>query len=157
ALRAVGGFEIAGLVGAALEAAARRMVVVLDGFISSVAGLLAAALEPAARAYFVAGHRSVEAGQRVVLVRLELAPLLELGLRLLDTSWLVCQLGPRVCSESCASLAFWLVRMVGLVPVRRRRLPKAAATLWSPRRCADLPSRVAVGLCGRAPTRAAPS
>ncbi len=82
ALAAVGGFEIAGLIGVALEAAARRVAVVLDGFISSVAGLLAARLEPAARGYFFAGHRSVERGHQVVLEALELAPLLDLGLRL---------------------------------------------------------------------------
>jgi nicotinate-nucleotide--dimethylbenzimidazole phosphoribosyltransferase len=82
ALAAVGGFEIAGLVGAALEAAAARMLVVLDGFISSVAGLLTARLEPAARDYLVAGHRSVEAGHRAVLEALDLLPLLDLGLRL---------------------------------------------------------------------------
>jgi nicotinate-nucleotide--dimethylbenzimidazole phosphoribosyltransferase len=82
ALTAVGGFEIAGLVGAALEAAAWRLVVVLDGFISSVAGLVAARLEPAVRDYFVAAHCSVEAGQRAVLEALELTPLLDLGLRL---------------------------------------------------------------------------
>jgi nicotinate-nucleotide--dimethylbenzimidazole phosphoribosyltransferase len=82
ALAAVGGFEIAGLAGAALEAAARRMVVVLDGFISSAAGLAAARLEPAARGYFVAGHRGAEAGHGAVLEALGLAPLLDLGLRL---------------------------------------------------------------------------
>jgi nicotinate-nucleotide--dimethylbenzimidazole phosphoribosyltransferase len=82
AVAAVGGFEIAGLVGAALEAAARRMLVVLDGFISTVAGLIAARLDPAARAYFVAAHRSVEAGHRAVLEALELISLLDLGLRL---------------------------------------------------------------------------
>lgn len=82
ALTAVGGFEIAGLVGAALEAAARRMVIVVDGFISSVAGLLACRLEPAVRAYCVAAHRSVEAGHRAVLEALDLQPLLDLGLRL---------------------------------------------------------------------------
>jgi nicotinate-nucleotide--dimethylbenzimidazole phosphoribosyltransferase len=82
ALTAVGGFEIAGLAGAALEAAARRMVVVLDGFISSVAGLIAVRLDPEARAYLVAAHRSVEAGHRAVLEALELTPLLDLGLRL---------------------------------------------------------------------------
>jgi nicotinate-nucleotide--dimethylbenzimidazole phosphoribosyltransferase len=82
ALAAVGGFEIAALAGAALEAAARRMVVLLDGFISSAAGLVAARLMPAARGYFVAGHRSAEAGHRAVLEALELAPLLDLGLRL---------------------------------------------------------------------------
>jgi nicotinate-nucleotide--dimethylbenzimidazole phosphoribosyltransferase len=82
ALAAVGGFEIAGLAGAALEAAARRMVVVLDGFISTMAGLIASRLEPACRSYFVAGHRSVEAGHRAVLEALDLVPLLDLSLRL---------------------------------------------------------------------------
>jgi nicotinate-nucleotide--dimethylbenzimidazole phosphoribosyltransferase len=82
ALTAVGGFEIAGLVGAALEAAAERMVVLLDGFISSVAGLLAVRLEPAVRGYLIAGHRSVEAGHTAVLEALQLRPLLDLGLRL---------------------------------------------------------------------------
>ncbi|HEV3256230.1 MAG TPA: nicotinate-nucleotide--dimethylbenzimidazole phosphoribosyltransferase [Gemmataceae bacterium] len=82
ALVAVGGFEIAGLAGAALEAASRRMVVVLDGFISSVAGLIAARLEPNAQAYFVAAHQSVETGHRAVLSALGLVPLLDLELRL---------------------------------------------------------------------------
>jgi nicotinate-nucleotide--dimethylbenzimidazole phosphoribosyltransferase len=82
ALRRVGGFEIAGLVGAAREAAARRMLVVLDGFISSVAGLLAVRMEPAVRGYLVAGHRSAEAGHRRVLEALDLVPLLDLAMRL---------------------------------------------------------------------------
>lgn len=82
ALTAVGGFEIAGLVGVALEAAARRMVVVLDGFISSVAGLLAVRLEPQLRGYCVAAHCSVEQGHRAVLETLDMKPLLDLGLRL---------------------------------------------------------------------------
>jgi nicotinate-nucleotide--dimethylbenzimidazole phosphoribosyltransferase len=82
ALTAVGGFEIGGLVGACLEAAARRIVVVLDGFISSVAGLIACRMEPNVRGYLVAAHRSVEAGHRAVLEALDLTPLLDLGLRL---------------------------------------------------------------------------
>jgi nicotinate-nucleotide--dimethylbenzimidazole phosphoribosyltransferase len=82
ALRTVGGFEIAGLVGAALEAARRRMLVVLDGFISSVAGLLAVRWAPAARGYLVAAHRSVEPGHGAVLEALDLNPLFDLGLRL---------------------------------------------------------------------------
>jgi nicotinate-nucleotide--dimethylbenzimidazole phosphoribosyltransferase len=82
ALAALGGFEIAGLVGLALAAAARRMVVVLDGFISSVAGLIAVRQEPLARGYCVAAHRSVEAGHRAVLEALDLVPLLDLGMRL---------------------------------------------------------------------------
>ena len=82
ALAAVGGFEIAGLVGAALEAASRRMLVILDGFISSVAGLAAARLQPAVRGYLLASHRSVELGHRAVLEALGQVPLLDLGLRL---------------------------------------------------------------------------
>jgi nicotinate-nucleotide--dimethylbenzimidazole phosphoribosyltransferase len=82
ALEAVGGFEIAGLAAAALAAAARRVLVVLDGFISSVAGLVAARIDPAVRPYFVAAHRSVEAGHRAVLEALDLVPLFDLGMRL---------------------------------------------------------------------------
>jgi nicotinate-nucleotide--dimethylbenzimidazole phosphoribosyltransferase len=82
ALAAVGGFEIAGLAGVALEAAARRLAVVLDGFISTAAGLVAARLEPAARAYFLAAHRSAEPGHGALLGALDLEPLLDLGLRL---------------------------------------------------------------------------
>jgi nicotinate-nucleotide--dimethylbenzimidazole phosphoribosyltransferase len=82
ALMAAGGFEIAGLAGAALEAASRRMLVLLDGFISSVAGLIAARLDPGARPYFVAAHRSVETGHRLVLEALDQTPLLDLGMRL---------------------------------------------------------------------------
>src|SRR5262249_49016646 len=82
ALAAVGGFWIAGRVGVALAAAARRVAVVLDGFISSVAGLLAVRLQPAALGYCFAGHRGVEPGHRIVLEALGLVPLLDLGLRL---------------------------------------------------------------------------
>jgi nicotinate-nucleotide--dimethylbenzimidazole phosphoribosyltransferase len=98
ALTAVGGFEIAGLVGVALEAAARRLVVVLDGFISSAAGLLAAHLMPEARGYFVAGHRSPEPGHRVLLEALGLEPLLDLGLRLGEGSGAVLALNLLQCA-----------------------------------------------------------
>lgn len=82
ALAAVGGFEIAALAGAALEAAARRMLVLLDGFISSTAGLIAARLEPNVQGYLVAAHQGAEPGHRHVLHALGLVPLLDLGLRL---------------------------------------------------------------------------
>lgn len=78
----VGGFEIAGLAGVILGAAAMRIPVVLDGFISGAAALAAVAMAPSAGAFLVAAHRSVEVGHRVVLERLGLEPLLDLGLRL---------------------------------------------------------------------------
>lgn len=97
-LTAVGGFEIAGLVGAALDAAAHRMMIVLDGFISSVAGLIACRMEPAVRAYCVAAHRSVEIGHRAVLEALELTPLLDLELRLGEGSGAALALNLLQCS-----------------------------------------------------------
>ena len=81
-LAKVGGLEIAGLVGLILAAAARRLPVVVDGFISGAAALVATELCPAARDFLIAAHSSVEIGHRVMLERMELAPLLNLDLRL---------------------------------------------------------------------------
>jgi nicotinate-nucleotide--dimethylbenzimidazole phosphoribosyltransferase len=81
-LSAVGGLEIAGLVGVILEAAAARRPVIIDGFISGAAALAAAAIAPAAAGYMIAGHRSQELGHGAVLRRLGLKPLLDLDLRL---------------------------------------------------------------------------
>jgi nicotinate-nucleotide--dimethylbenzimidazole phosphoribosyltransferase len=82
ALAALGGFEIAGLVGVILEAAHRRRPVVLDGYISGAAALVAAAIDPNVAHYMVAGHRSQELGHTAVLAALGLRPLLDLELRL---------------------------------------------------------------------------
>ena len=81
-LAKVGGFEIAGLVGVVLAGAARRVPVALDGFIAGAAALVAVALAPAARHVLFAAHRSAEPGHALVLERLELAPYLDLGMRL---------------------------------------------------------------------------
>jgi nicotinate-nucleotide--dimethylbenzimidazole phosphoribosyltransferase len=81
-LAAVGGFEIAFLSGLALGAAARRLAVVLDGFITGAAALVAARLAPHAVDAMVAAHRSPEPGHALVLEALGLEPLLDLGLRL---------------------------------------------------------------------------
>jgi len=82
ALAAVGGLEHAALAGYMLGAAARRVPVILDGVIAAAAALVAQALAPLAREAMVAGHRSVEPGATVALAKLDLAPLLELGMRL---------------------------------------------------------------------------
>jgi nicotinate-nucleotide--dimethylbenzimidazole phosphoribosyltransferase len=81
-LAAVGGLEIAAIAGAILEAATRRVPVVLDGFITSAAALVAARLAPDLPARLIASHRSVEPGHRIVLDALGLEPILDLGLRL---------------------------------------------------------------------------
>jgi nicotinate-nucleotide--dimethylbenzimidazole phosphoribosyltransferase len=59
-LAKVGGYEIGGLTGVILGAAARHIPIVIDGFISGAAALLAAALAPQAREYLIAGHVSAE-------------------------------------------------------------------------------------------------
>jgi nicotinate-nucleotide--dimethylbenzimidazole phosphoribosyltransferase len=82
ALAAVGGLEIAGLVGVILESASARRPVIIDGFISGAAALAAAAIAPTVSEYMVASHRSQELGHGAVLDRLGLRPLLDLDLRL---------------------------------------------------------------------------
>lgn len=81
-LAKVGGFEIGGIAGLILGAAARRIPVVIDGLISTAGALIAHALAPRVSGYMIAGHRSVEIGHQVMLEQMELAPLLDLDLRL---------------------------------------------------------------------------
>jgi nicotinate-nucleotide--dimethylbenzimidazole phosphoribosyltransferase len=81
-LSALGGRELAFLVGLVLGAAESHKVVLLDGFISSTAALVAARIEPTAVDSMVAAHRSPEPGHSLVLAELRLEPLLDLGLRL---------------------------------------------------------------------------
>jgi len=81
-LAGVGGFEIAGLVGVILIGAARRVPVVLDGFIAGAAALAAVTLAPDARHALFASHRSAEPGHAVILERLGLTPYLDLEMRL---------------------------------------------------------------------------
>jgi nicotinate-nucleotide--dimethylbenzimidazole phosphoribosyltransferase len=81
-LAALGGFEIAFLVGVALGAAAGRAMVVLDGFIVGAAALVAARLRPVVVGFMVAAHRSPEPGHALALEALGLRPVLDLELRL---------------------------------------------------------------------------
>lgn len=81
-LAKLGGFEIAGLAGVVLAAAASRIPVVVDGFIAGAAALAAVRIAPAARHVLIAAHRSAEPGHRHVLDALGLEPYLDLGLRL---------------------------------------------------------------------------
>jgi nicotinate-nucleotide--dimethylbenzimidazole phosphoribosyltransferase len=82
ALAAVGGLEIAALVGAILAAAAARIPVVLDGFITGAAALVASRVAPGLAPRLIASHRSSEPGHGIVLEALGLDPILDLGLRL---------------------------------------------------------------------------
>lgn len=81
-LAAMGGFEIATMVGAVLQAASERRVVVVDGFIATAAVLVAHAVRPEVLGYCVFAHQSGEQGHRNMLKYLNAQPLLDLGLRL---------------------------------------------------------------------------
>jgi len=82
ALAALGGYEVATLVGAVLQAAAERRVIVVDGFITSAAVLVASRLQPAVLQRCVFAHRSGERGHSLMLAQMQAEPLLDLGLRL---------------------------------------------------------------------------
>lgn len=81
-LAKVGGFEIGGLAGLVIGAAAHGIPVVCDGLISTAGALIGCELAPAARAYLFASHNSVEVGHRYMLDRLGLTPLFDLQFRL---------------------------------------------------------------------------
>lgn len=81
-LAKVGGFEIGGMAGVILGAAAHRIPVAIDGFISGAAALIAVSLCPQVRSYLIAAHVSAEPGHKFMLEYLSLRPLLDLGMRL---------------------------------------------------------------------------
>ncbi len=81
-LAKVGGFEIAGLAGVILAAAANRRPVVIDGFISTAAAMIAASLAPEVRSYLIAAHTSQERGHHLMMDWLQARPLLDLKMRL---------------------------------------------------------------------------
>jgi nicotinate-nucleotide--dimethylbenzimidazole phosphoribosyltransferase len=81
-LAKVGGAEIGGIAGLIIGAAANRVPVIVDGFISTAGALIASGLEPLAKDYMFAAHNSVEIGHRIMLGKLGLRPILDLDLRL---------------------------------------------------------------------------
>ncbi len=81
-LSAVGGFEIGAIAGVCLAAAANRVPVVVDGFISAAGALIAVAICPGVKPYLIASHLSVERGHAALWDTLGLQPLFDLDLRL---------------------------------------------------------------------------
>lgn len=81
-LATIGGPDIAAMVGLLLGAAARRTPVILDGTVISAAALIAHRAAYKSRDWWQAGHRSTEPAHSAALGRLDLAPLLDLQMRL---------------------------------------------------------------------------
>ncbi|MER2112257.1 MAG: nicotinate-nucleotide--dimethylbenzimidazole phosphoribosyltransferase [Solibacillus isronensis] len=81
-LAKVGGLEICGMAGIFLAAAANRVPVVVDGYISTVSALIAYKLNPNVKAYFIPSHLSEEPGAKIAAALLGLEPMLHMNMRL---------------------------------------------------------------------------
>lgn len=102
-LSKVGGFEIGGLAGVILGAAANRKAVMVDGFISTAAAMIAVVLAPAVRPYLISAHRSQEYGHSQMVAWLGLKPLVDFDLRLGEGTGAA--LGISIAEASCKILA----------------------------------------------------
>ena len=102
-LAKVGGFEIAGLAGVILGAAAHGKAVMVDGFISAAAAMIAVAIAPKVKTYLIAAHRSQEYGHGLILEWLGLNPLLDFDLRLGEGTGAA--LGISIAEAACKVLA----------------------------------------------------
>lgn len=102
-LAKVGGFEIGGLVGVMLGAAAHHKPVMVDGFISTAAAMLAVTIAPKIKPYLIAAHRSQEYGHGLMLDWLNLKPLLDLDLRLGEGTGAA--LGISIAEAACKTLS----------------------------------------------------
>ncbi len=81
-LAKVGGAEIGGIAGLILGAAANKIPVVIDGFISTAGALIAFSINPKTRDYMFAAHKSQEIGHTAMLNKMGLRPIVDLDLRL---------------------------------------------------------------------------
>lgn len=79
-LAKVGGLEIGGMAGVMLAAAANKIPVVIDGYISTAAALIAAAIEPKAKEYMITSHASAEIGGQKASEVLGIKPMLYIDL-----------------------------------------------------------------------------
>ncbi|HDH34826.1 MAG TPA: nicotinate-nucleotide--dimethylbenzimidazole phosphoribosyltransferase, partial [Nitrospirae bacterium] len=81
-LSKIGGAEIAAIAGLIIGAAANKVPVVIDGFISTAGALIAYMIEPKTKDYMFAAHRSQEIGHKALLEKIGLRPILDLDMRL---------------------------------------------------------------------------
>jgi nicotinate-nucleotide--dimethylbenzimidazole phosphoribosyltransferase len=81
-LREGGGAELVSIAGAVVEARLRSIPVVLDGFVVGAACVAIEAARPGILQHTIAGHCSAEPGHRLLLEKLGMEPILDLGLRL---------------------------------------------------------------------------
>ncbi len=85
-----GGYEMVMAMGGMLQAAERKMLILVDGFIMSSCILAASRLYPAILSYAIFGHQGDESGHQGLLEALHARPLLHLGLRLGEGTGAIC-------------------------------------------------------------------
>ncbi|MBB5227153.1 nicotinate-nucleotide--dimethylbenzimidazole phosphoribosyltransferase [Treponema ruminis] len=98
-LSKVGGLDLASMCGVFLGAAAEKLPVVIDGYISVVAALCAARICPNSAKYFFSSHCSEEKGYKIAINELSLAPYLNLRMRLGEGSG--CPLAFEIMDAAC--------------------------------------------------------
>lgn len=98
-LSKVGGLDLAAMCGVFLGAAAEKLPVVIDGYISVVAALCAARICPNSARYFFSSHCSEEIGYKIAINELSLAPYLNLRMRLGEGSG--CPLAFEIMDAAC--------------------------------------------------------
>lgn len=98
----VGGFELAGMIGAFLGASYYKIPVVIDGFISAVAALAAVKLNILVKDYLISSHCSKEIGYNIAMENMELEPMLNLDMRLGEGSG--CPIAFSIVQYACAMM-----------------------------------------------------
>ena len=89
-IRWFGGLEMVMAIGAMLQAARLKMIILVDGFIMTSCLLAASRLHPEVMPYAIFGHCGDEAGHRLLLNAMHARPLLDLGLRLGEGTGAIC-------------------------------------------------------------------
>ena len=100
-LRHLGGKELAAMYGAILAARLARQPVVLDGYVAGAAAAALEATQGGALDHCLAGHVSAEPGHVRLLEKLDKAPLLDLGMRLGESSGAAVAIGLIKCAVAC--------------------------------------------------------
>lgn len=89
-IRYFGGYEMVMAIGAMLQAAELKMIILIDGFIMTNCILAASKLYPEVLDYAVFAHCGDESGHRLVLHALGAKPILDLNLRLGEGTGAIC-------------------------------------------------------------------
>lgn len=89
-IRYFGGLEMVMAVGAMLQAAELKMLILVDGFIMTNCMLAAMQLYPAVKDYAIFGHCGDESGHKLILEYMQVKPLINLGLRLGEGTGAIC-------------------------------------------------------------------